>query len=413
MNLQTRTARGGTLVLGGGFAGGYVARRLGRDGATIVNPSNYMLYTPLLPEAAAGSIEPRHVTVPLRSMAPHAALLLGSAVALDPEARTVRVESEAGSFSVEYEDLVVALGAVTRMPAVPGLREHALSVKDVGDAIRLRNQVLRQIELADAAPESAAWRLTFVFAGAGFAGVETIAELQELVAGALRRHPRLAGVEPRWLLVDPSERILGQTPDRLAGFAARTLERRGIEILTGTKLAAVDAGGATLSDGRRIESETVVWTAGVTAHPLVEALGLPTDHRGRVLVDETLAVRGMPGVWSLGDCAAVPNAATPGELDPATCQHALRQARRLARNIKGEARPYRYRTRGQMATLGTRHGIAVVGGLRVRGLLGWAIARGYHLIQLPFASRRMRVMADWAAAAWFPRDVAELTDGSR
>jgi NADH dehydrogenase len=273
--------------------------------------------------------------------------------------------------------------------------------------------VLRQIELADAAPESASRRLTFVIAGAGFAGVEAIAELEELTASALRHHPRLEGVLPRWILVDPGERILNQTPEGLARFAERRLARRGIEILTGTKLAAIDAGGATLSDGRRIESETVVWTAGVTAHPLLEALGLPTDHRGRVLVDETLAVRGMPGVWSLGDCAAVPNAATPGELDPATCQHALRQARRLARNIKGEARPYRYRTRGQMATLGTRHGIAVVGGLRVRGLLGWTIARGYHLIQLPFASRRMRVMADWAAAAMFPRDVAELTDGSR
>jgi NADH:ubiquinone reductase (H+-translocating) len=409
MNLQTRTARGGTLVLGGGFAGGYVARRLGRDGATIVNPSNYMLYTPLLPEAAAGSIEPRHVTVPLRSMAPHADLLLGSAVALDPEARTVRVESQAGSFSVEYEDLVVALGAITRMPAVPGLREHALSVKDVGDAIRLRNQVLRQIELADAAPESAAWRLTFVFAGAGFAGVETIAELQELVAGALRRHPRLEGVQPRWLLVDPSERILGQTPDGLAGFAARTLERRGIEILTGTALQSVDAAGAVLSDGRRIDTDTVVWTAGVAANPLVAQLGLPVDHHGRVRVDEMLRVVDMPGVWSLGDCAAVPNAATPGELDPPTCQHALRQARRLARNLRGAPRAYAYRTRGQMATLGRRHGIAVLGRVHVRGAIGWAVARGYHLLQLPFASRRMRVMADWLAAACFRRDVTELS----
>jgi NADH dehydrogenase len=410
---EPRAARGGTLVLGGGFAGSYVARGLGRHGATVVNPSNFMLYTPLLPEAAAGSVEARHVTVPLHAMCPHADLLLGSAVALDPERRVVEVESEAGRFAVAYDDLVIALGAVTRLPDIPGLREHALDLKDLPGALRLRNQVLRQIELADAAPESAARRLTFVIAGAGFAGVEAIAELEELTASALRHHPRLAGVRPRWILVDPGDRILGQTPEGLARFAARTLSRRGIEILTGTKLAAVDAGGATLGDGRRIDSETVVWTAGVTAHPLVEALGLPTDHRGRVLVDETLAVRGMPGVWSLGDCAAVPNAATPGELDPATCQHALRQARRLARNIKGEARPYRYRTRGQMATLGTRHGIAVVGGLRVRGLLGWAIARGYHLIQLPFASRRMRVMADWAAAAWFPRDVAELTDGSR
>jgi NADH dehydrogenase len=402
---QTRTARGGTLILGGGFAGGYVARRLGRRGATIVNPANYMLYTPLLPEAAAGSIEPRHVTVPLRAMAPHADLVLGSAVALDPERRAVHVESEAGAFTVEYEDLVIALGAVTRMPDVPGLREHALGVKDVADAIRLRNQVLRQIELADADPASAAWRLTFVFAGAGFAGVETVAELQELAAGALRRHPRLDGVEPRWVLVDPSERILGQTPDGLARFAARTLERRGIEILTGTALASVDPAGAVLSDGRRIATDTVVWTAGVAANPLVAQLGVPVDARGRVEVDPMLRVVGMPGVWSLGDCAAVPNEATPGEYDPPTCQHALRQARRLARNLRGAPRPYAYRTRGQMATLGRRHGIAVLGRVHVRGAVGWAVARGYHLLQLPFASRRMRVMADWLAAACFPRDV--------
>jgi NADH:quinone reductase (non-electrogenic) len=170
-NTDRRSARGGTLVLGGGFAGSYVARKLGRTGATIVNPANFMLYTPLLPEAAAGSIEPRHVTVPLRTMCPHADLLMGSAVALDPERKVVRVLSEAGAFSVSYENLVVALGSVTRMPDVPGLREHALELKGVADAIRLRNQVLRQIELADAAPESAAHRLTFVFAGAGFAGV--------------------------------------------------------------------------------------------------------------------------------------------------------------------------------------------------------------------------------------------------
>jgi len=409
MHSQKRAARGGTLVLGGGFAGGYVARRLGRSGATIVNPSNYMLYTPLLPEAAAGTIEPRHVTVPLRTMAPHADLIMGSAVALDPEQRTVQVESEAGSFAVEYEDLVVALGAVTRMPAVPGLREHALSVKDVGDAIRLRNQVLRQIELADADPASAEWRLTFVFAGAGFAGVETIAELQELTAGALRRHPRLAGIEPRWLLVDPSERILGQTPDGLARFAARTLERRGVEILTGTALASVDARGAVLSDGRRVASDTVVWTAGVAANPVVTQLGLPVDERGRVRVDGMMRVADMPGVWSLGDCAAVPNEATPGEFDPPTCQHALRQARRLARNLRGTPKAYAFKTKGQMATLGRRHGIAVVGRMHVRGVVGWTFARGYHLLALPFTSRRIRVMADWLAAACFRRDVTALS----
>ncbi len=409
---RSRVARGGTLVLGGGFAGSYVARQVGQSGATIVNPTNFMLYTPLLPEAAAGSVEPRHVTVPLRTMCPHADLVLGSVTGLDAQRRVVQVESEAGDIEIAYADLVIALGAVARMPDLPGLRERALGLKDLVDAIRLRNHVLRQIELADAVPESAARRLTFVLAGAGFAGVEAVAELNELVSDALTRHPRLDGVQPRWVLVEGGTRILRQTPEKLAAFAAKRLGRRGVEILTETTLTSVDADGVTLSDGRRIDTETVVWTAGVTANPLLATLGLPLDKHGRVPVDETLRVLGSSRIWALGDCAAVPNEATPGETDPATCQHALRQARRLARNLRGTPRAYSYRTRGQMATLGSRHGIALVGGMRVKGVLGWLIARGYHVLQLPFAARRARVLADWTAAALFRRDVAELSSST-
>jgi NADH:ubiquinone reductase (H+-translocating) len=409
---RSRVARGGTLVLGGGFAGSYVARQVGQSGATIVNPTNFMLYTPLLPEAAAGSVEPRHVTVPLRTMCPHADLVLGSVTGLDAQRRVVQVESEAGDIEIAYADLVIALGAVARMPDLPGLREHALGLKDLVDAIRLRNHVLRQIELADAVPESAARRLTFVLAGAGFAGVEAVAELNELVSDALTRHPRLDGVQPRWVLVEGGTRILRQTPEKLAAFAAKRLGRRGVEILTETTLTSVDADGVTLSDGRRIDTETVVWTAGVTANPLLATLGLPLDKHGRVPVDETLRVLGSSRIWALGDCAAVPNEATPGETDPATCQHALRQARRLARNLRGTPRAYSYRTRGQMATLGSRHGIALVGGMRVKGVLGWIIARGYHVLQLPFAARRARVLADWTAAALFRHDVAELSSST-
>jgi NADH:ubiquinone reductase (H+-translocating) len=408
-SLPRRTARGGVLVLGGGFAGAYVARQLGRGGATIVNPTNFMLYTPLLPEAAAGNIEPRHVVVPLRIMCPHADLVLGCAVSLDRERRVVEVQTEAGRVAISYEQLVIALGSVTRTPPVPGLTEHALGLKDLGDAIRLRNHVLRQIEIADAAPHTADRRLTFVVAGAGFSGVEAIAEVSEMADEALRHHPRLAHVKPRWVLVDGAERILGQTPDGLARFAERTLAKRGVEILTQTRLASVDAEGVGLSDGRRIETATVVWTAGVAANPLVTALGLPVDDRGRVEVDETLRVVGCHDVWSLGDCAAVPNLATPGVFDPPTCQHALRQARRLSKNLRGKEKPYRFRSLGHMATLGRRHGIAVVAGLRLRGIAGWVFARGYHVLQLPFASRRARVVADWTAAALFRRDLAELS----
>jgi NADH dehydrogenase len=408
-NGRPRVARGGVLVLGGGFAGSYVARALGRSGATMVNPTNFMLYTPLLPEAAAGSVEPRHVAVPLRAMCPHSELVLGSVVGLDAARRVVSVESDAGSFSIAYADLVVALGSVTHVPSLPGLREHSFGLKDIGDAVRLRNHVLRRVELADADPESAQRRLTFVLVGAGFSGVEAVAELNELVTDALRRHPRLAHVEPRWVLVDGSERILGQTHERLARAAARTLDRRGVDILTGTVLASVDATGATFSDGRRIETDTVVWTAGVTPNPLLRQLDLPLDRSGRVVVDATMRVAGTQHVWALGDCAAVPNEATPGETDPPTCQHALRQARRLAANLRGTPSAYRYRSRGHMATLGSRHGIALVGPLRLRGMIGWLVARGYHVLQLPFASHRIRVLAEWSAAALFRRDVAELS----
>jgi NADH dehydrogenase len=407
--LPARSALGGVLVLGGGFAGAYVARQLGRSGATIVNPTNFMLYTPLLPEAAAGNIEPRHVVVPLRTMCPNADLVLGCAVALDRERRVVEVQTEAGRVAISYEQLVIALGSVTRTPPVPGLREHALGLKDLGDAIRLRNHVLRQIELADAAPHAAEQRLTFVVAGAGFSGVEAIAEVSEMAEEALRHHPRLAHIKPRWVLVDGAERILGQTPDGLARFAERTLAKRGVEIVTQTRLASVDAEGVGLSDGRRIETATVVWTAGVAANPLVTALGLPVDDHGRVEVDATLRVVGSERLWSLGDCAAVPNLATPGVMDPPTCQHALRQARRLSKNLRGKEKPYKFRSLGHMATLGRRHGIAVVAGLRLRGIAGWAFARGYHVLQLPFASRRARVIADWTAAALFSRDLAELS----
>jgi NADH dehydrogenase len=357
-----------------------------------------MLYTPLLPEAAAGSIEPRHVTVPLRTMCPHADLLLGAAVALDTDAKVAHVRSEAGAFAIRYDRLVIALGAVTRTP------EHALPLKTVGDAIRLRNHVLRQIELADADPSQAARRLTFVFAGAGFAGVETLAELQDLAEAALRRHPRLRGVRPRWVAVDTSSRILGQVPESLARFAARTLARRGVEVIVGTALERVEPRSVLLSDGTRIATETVVWTVGVAANPVAARLGLPLDERGRVPVDELFRVEGVDGVYALGDIAAVPNGAT-GVVDPPTCQHALRQARRLSKNLRGRARPYAFRSLGAMATLGRRHGIAVVGSLRLRGVLGWAVARGYHLAALPFTSRRLRVMADWTHAAVFRRDV--------
>jgi NADH dehydrogenase len=406
--VEQRQARGGTLVLGGGFAGGYVARLLGRRGATVVSQENFMLYTPLLPEAGAGTLEPRHVVVPLRQMCPHAELVLGRATGVDLERSVVAVDTLAGELEIGYERLVVALGAVTRALPIPGLAEHGLGFKDLADAIALRNRVLRQLERASIRPD-AAEELGFVFVGAGYAGVEALGELNDLAHDALRFYPALRGIPQRWVLVDAAPKILPEIPRRLGEYAARHLERRGVEIHVSTTLDSFDGREAVLSNGARIPARTLVWSAGVRPHPLLADLGLPLDARGRVVVDETLRVVGRENVWSLGDCAAVPNTRTPGVTDPPTCQHALRQARRLARNLTGPPKPYGYRMLGQVATLGRHKGIAEIPGLRLRGFLGWFVARTYHLYQLPLLSRKLRVVVDWTVALFFRRDVVELS----
>ena len=407
-----RRARGGVLVIGGGFAGSYVARLLGPRGATIVSLDYFMLFTPILPEAASGTIEPRHVVVPLRQMCPHAELLLGTAVGLDEERRVVTVETtHADSFEVAYEQLVLAPGAVTRTFPVPGLAEHAVGFKDLADAIHLRNRVLRELEAADAELDDAeaATHLTFVFVGAGYAGVEALAELSDLAADALRYYPRLRRVPQRWVLVDAAPKILPEIPTRLGDYAARELARRGVEIHVGTTVESIGERETVLSNGERITTHTVVWTAGVKASPLLGSWGLPLEERGRVRVDEYLRVEGRERVWALGDAAAVPNTRTPGEFDPPTSQHALRQARRLAKNLAGDPQPYGYRMLGQVATLGRYKGVADVMGLRFRGFPGWFLTRTYHLLQLPLLSRKLRVVTDWTTSLFFRRDIAELS----
>jgi NADH dehydrogenase len=405
-----REARGGTLILGGGFAGSYVARLLGKRGSTIVSPENFMLYTPMLPEAASGTLEPRHVVVPLRMMCPHAELLLGRAVALDPERRRVQVEAGEEMLWLSYERLVVALGSIHRVLPIPGLAEHGLGFKTLPDAIHLRNHVLRRLEAAAAAPNATHRRreLTFVFVGAGYAGVEALAELSDLVRDALRYYGSLRHEPQTWVLVDAAPKILPEVPTRLGDYAARQLARRGVDIRVNTTLAAIEPHAAILSDGNRILTSTVVWTAGVKAHPLPGRLGLPTDEQGRIRVDSTLRVDGHDRIWALGDGARVPNEATPDHPDPPTSQHALRQARRLAKNLRGEPQPYRYRMLGQVATLGRYKGIADVLGLRLRGFPGWFVTRTYHLYQLPLLTRKLRVVTDWTVALFFRRDIAEL-----
>jgi NADH dehydrogenase len=304
---------------------------------------------------------------------------------------------------------VLALGAVPRTLPIPGLSEHALSFKTLADAIHLRNHVLHQLEAADAAldEQERSRRLTFVFVGAGYAGVEALAELSDLAEDALRYYPRLRPTRRRWVLVDAAPRILPEIPPPLGDYAAAELRSREVEIHVETTLESVSADEAVLGDGTRIPTNTLVWTAGVAPNPLLRQWSLPLDERGRVEADELLRVRGHEHVWALGDCTRVPNTRSDRP-DPPTCQHALRQARRLARNLSGPPEPYGYRMLGQVATLGRHKGIAEVLGLRLRGFPGWWVTRTYHLYQLPLAQRKLRVVVDWTVSLFFRRDIVEL-----
>src|SRR5437667_11109848 len=295
-------ARGGTLILGGGFAGSYVAKLLKEQGATIVSPENFMLFASMLPEAASGTLEPRHVVVPLRIMCPHADLILGRAVAHDPERRQVQVETEEALVNVTYRNLVVALGAIPRTFPIPGLADHAFGFKDLADAIALRNHVLLRLEAAAAAPTAAHRRreLTFVFVGAGYAGVEALAELSDLARDALRYYPEEVQATPQhWVLVDAAPKILPEVPPRLGEYAAEQLERRGVDIRVSTTLEAVERHAAVLSDGDRIPASTVVWTTGARANPLLAKFGLPLDDFGPLKVDSTFRVERLPHVRPL------------------------------------------------------------------------------------------------------------------
>jgi NADH:quinone reductase (non-electrogenic) len=294
---------------------------------------------------------------------------------------------------------------------IPGLADHALGFKTLADAIYLRNHVLRRLEAAAAAPSEGQRRreLTFLFVGAGYAGVEALAELSDLVRDALRYYPTLRDEPQHWVLVDAAPKILPEIPRQLGDYAARQLAKRGVDIRVKTTLESVEPHAAVLSDGDHILTSTVVWTAGVRANPMNERFGLPLDERGRIRVEPTLQVEGLSNVWALGDGARVPNVATPGEYDPPTCQHALRQARRLVKNLGGDTKPYTYRMLGQVATLGRFKGIAQVPGLLLRGFPGWFVTRTYHLYQLPLVTRKLRVVADWTTALFFRRDIAELS----
>ncbi len=408
------------VVAGGGFGGFYAARALERRlpansaKVTLINEANFMLYTPLLPGAAGATLDPRHVVVPLRSQLRHTDLLIGAVTGGDPTQRTLGVRRLDGELlELGYDQLIVALGSVSRTLPIPGLAEHAIGFKSLSDATALRNRVLSCMDIAESLEDPArrAEYLGFVFVGAGYAGVEGLAELQDFAAQAIDLYPRCRAQGMRWMLVETKDRIMQEVPRGLSEFAARELRARGIEIRTETSTKEITDHDVTLSDGERIFARTVVWTAGVKPSPAVGKLGLPSDRGGRVMVDRTMRVEGFQHVWAIGDCAAVPDPARPGQVCPPTAQHAIRQGRLVARNVaatlgNGRVRPFRYRTKGVVAELGDTEAVALTLGVRWQGRPAWFIARTYHLLLMPGMGRKLRLLMDWNVALLFGRDTS-------
>ena len=408
------------VIAGGGFGGAMAARELERimpkqaARLVLVNDVNFLLYTPFLPEAAAGTLEPRHVVTPLREILERTYLRLGTIIGHDPAARTVELRTREGEVEqLPYDQLLLALGSVSRVLPVPGLSEHAIGFKSLADAIWLRNHVVETLEAANASDDPARREelLTYVFVGGGYAGLEALAELQDFAADAMECYPRARLHGMRWVLVEAAGRVLPEIDAGLADYALRQLRGRGIDIRLETTLEEVSANHARLSGGEVLPTRTVVWTAGVAPHPSLRRLNLPLDERGRVPVDEYLRVQGLDSVWAIGDCAAAPD--PRGGLCPPTAQHAVRQGPVAAGNIAaelgiGSARRFQYRGNAAFVNLGRYKAVGRVGGYKFRGFPAWWMARTYHMSQIPGLARKARAVIDWTASLPFRRDLAEV-----
>ncbi len=414
------------LILGGGFAGVYAAmeleRRLGRDSGvaiTLVSRDNYFLFTPMLHEVAASDLDVTHIVNPIRKLLKRAAFYQGEVQSVDLQARRVRVCHGAEvphCHDLEYDHLVLALGSSTNFFGTPGAAELAFPMRTLGDALALRNRVLTSLEEADSecCAATRAGLLNFVVTGGGFAGVETIGAIHDYVRESLRFYPNLRASDVRMVLVHSGATLLPELDPRLGRYAERVLRSRGIEIRLETKVASMTDRGVTLSDGEVLPSRTLVWAAGNAPHALLGTLPCIRE-RGRVLVDDHLRVGGFPGVWALGDCALVPDPRTGG-FHPPTAQHASRQAKVVANNVaaalgRGRARPFAFRTLGQLASIGHRCGVAQILGLRFSGFVAWWLWRTIYLAKLPRIERKVRVCLDWTLDLFFSKDLVQSPAG--
>ena len=411
------------VIAGGGFGGLFAARRLlkvlppERARVTLVSNRNFLLYAPLLPAAAGGTVEPRHVVVPLRERLAPAELHLGEIIGADPGRRELQVRSEhQGEHTIGYDRLIVALGSVSRMLPIDGLEERAIGFKTLGDALALRDHVIDCLEAAEVTDDDDARRawLTFMFTGGGYTGIEGIAELADLASNIIGLYPRCGAAGMRWLVVESEARIMREVPAPLAEFTRRELEQRGIEVRTGVRVDGVGKTDVHLSDGTTIATHTLAWTAGITAAPAVAKLGLPTDDHGRIPTDAHMRVPGVENVWAVGDAAAVPDPAHKDRPSPPTAQHVLRQGKVVGDNVAaalagdGRGRPFRYRTLGVFVDMGRKKAVASTVGIKWRGFPAWFLARTYHLALMPGNARRSRLLVDWTVGLLFGRDSAEL-----
>jgi NADH dehydrogenase len=417
------------LVVGGGHVGLYAALRLSHKlrpreaEITVVDPQPHMTYQPFLPEAAAGSISPRHSVVPLRRELKRCTVLSGEVTRIEHGRRVAIVQPVVGPpREIAYDHVVVAPGSVSRTLPIPGLREQAIGFKTIGEAIYLRNHVLEQLDIAATTGDPAVRRcaLTFVFVGGGYAGIEAVAEMEDMARDALRYYPELRPEDMHWVLVEATQRILPEVDPDMGAYTVQQLLKRKLDIRLGTRLESCVDGVVKLSDGDQFRADTIVWTAGVKPHPMLDETDLPRDSKGRIICLPTLQVAHadgsiVDGAWSAGDCAAVPDLAAgkPGALCSPSAQHAVRQAKVLADNIRAvirgrPPREYRYRHAGSVASLGLHKGVAQVYGIKLKGVVAWFLHRTYHMSRIPSLNRKIRVLVDWTLALFLKREVVSL-----